>query len=141
MHRILLPVDGSASSERSVQHLIQDLDKQREPAEIHVLYAQGDLSPRLYELGQPQLIQNVLLEDARKTTETARRLLSSKGLRHTVSVETGEPAAAIAAYAKAHGCDEIVMGTRGLGTMQNLMLGSVAAKVVHLVDVPVKLVK
>ena len=33
------------------------------------------------------------------------------------------------------------MGTRGMGAMGNLILGSVATKVIHLVDVPVTLVK
>ena len=39
------------------------------------------------------------------------------------------------------GCDAIVMGTRGLGTVQTLLLGSTALKVLHLVDVPVTLIK
>ncbi|HUF22047.1 MAG TPA: universal stress protein [Burkholderiales bacterium] len=34
-----------------------------------------------------------------------------------------------------------MMGTRGLGTLQSLVLGSVANKVVHLAEVPVMLVK
>jgi nucleotide-binding universal stress UspA family protein len=33
------------------------------------------------------------------------------------------------------------MGTRGLGTITNLVLGSVASKVIHLSTVPVLLVK
>jgi nucleotide-binding universal stress UspA family protein len=47
----------------------------------------------------------------------------------------------IAQYAKEKGCDQIVMGTRGLGTVQGLLLGSVATKVIHLANVPVMLVK
>jgi nucleotide-binding universal stress UspA family protein len=33
------------------------------------------------------------------------------------------------------------MGTRGMGAVPNLLLGSVASKVVHLVDIPVTLIK
>ena len=36
--------------------------------------------------------------------------------------------------------DEIVMGTRGLGRVGNLLMGSVATRVVHLAEVPVTLV-
>jgi nucleotide-binding universal stress UspA family protein len=35
----------------------------------------------------------------------------------------------------------IAMGTRGMGTIGNLLMGSVATKVVHLASVPVTLVK
>jgi nucleotide-binding universal stress UspA family protein len=35
----------------------------------------------------------------------------------------------------------IVMGTRGQGAVGNLLLGSVATKVIHLSKVPVTLVK
>ena len=38
-------------------------------------------------------------------------------------------------------CDAIVMGTRGLGAIQTLLLGSVAVKVIHLADQPVTLIK
>ncbi len=41
----------------------------------------------------------------------------------------------------AEGVDVIVMGTRGMGALANLALGSTATKVVHLAEVPVTLVK
>jgi nucleotide-binding universal stress UspA family protein len=53
----------------------------------------------------------------------------------------GEPAPAIAAHVERHGADGVIMGTRGLGTVGGLVLGSVATKVIHLVECPVTLVK
>ena len=47
----------------------------------------------------------------------------------------------IADSAEREGCDAIVMGTRGMGSIGSLMLGSVATKVVHLTKLPVTLVK
>jgi nucleotide-binding universal stress UspA family protein len=44
-------------------------------------------------------------------------------------------------YAEDKQCEQIVMGTRGLGTVSNLVLGSVATKAIHLAKVPVLLVK
>ena len=37
--------------------------------------------------------------------------------------------------------DEIYMGTRGLGSVASLFMGSVATKVLHLTELPVTLVK
>ena len=42
------------------------------------------------------------------------------------------PALEIAFYADIHGCDEIVMATRGLGPIKNLLMGSVAIVVTSL---------
>jgi len=38
-------------------------------------------------------------------------------------------------------CDAIIMGTRGMGSLANLVIGSVTTKVIHLVEVPVTLIK
>jgi nucleotide-binding universal stress UspA family protein len=48
---------------------------------------------------------------------------------------------AIAALAWELGCDLIVMGTHGMGSIAGLALGSVASKVIHLAGVPVTVVK
>jgi len=40
-----------------------------------------------------------------------------------------------------HGVGHVFMGTRGLGGVRGLLLGSVATQLLHLVDVPVTLVK
>ena len=41
----------------------------------------------------------------------------------------------------ATGCGEIVMGTRGLGSVKNVFLATVAMKVLHLIRFPVTLIK
>jgi len=56
-------------------------------------------------------------------------------------MRTGQYGETIANYAKEKQCDRIVMGTRGLGAVGGLLLGSVARKVIHLADVPITLVK
>ena len=47
----------------------------------------------------------------------------------------------IAAYSNNCGCDQIIMGTRGMGSLEGLLLGSISTKVLHMVKVPVTLVK
>jgi nucleotide-binding universal stress UspA family protein len=53
----------------------------------------------------------------------------------------GDAPAVIANLARRLRCDAIVMGTRGMTLLGNLVLGSVASKVVHFSTVPVTLVK
>ena len=139
MRTILVAVDGSAGSDSAVKHVIHMVSNGA-GAEVHVLYAQQPIHENLTEiaLGMMAGLQH---SEAEKATASARELLSQAGVAHRVSVETGEPAETITKYAAAHGCGEIVMGTRGLGSIRSLIMGSGAMKVVHLASVPVTLVQ
>ena len=69
----------------------------------------------------------------------ARALIAKLGVRTYTAI--GEPALEIVAFAKKHRCGSIVMGSRGHGRIAGLVLGSVAAKVLHLASCPVTIVK
>ena len=56
-------------------------------------------------------------------------------------IEASPSAETIDRIARETMADQIVMGTRGLGRLRGLLLGSVATPVVHLADIPVTLVK
>ena len=90
---------------------------------------------------KPERLARMRQDEAEAATRPAHDLLAEAGLPHKVEVQVGDPAEMITRYAKVHECDEIVMGTRGLGTIKSLVIGSVAYKVVHLTDRPVLLVK
>ena len=47
----------------------------------------------------------------------------------------------IASEAERLKCDSIFMGSHGRGAVGNLVMGSVASKVVHLTDLPVIIVR
>lgn len=53
----------------------------------------------------------------------------------------GQPAGEILQAAKEHGADLIVMGSRGLGTIGGLILGSVSERVLHGAQIPVLIVR
>ncbi len=61
----------------------------------------------------------------------------------TIHVEPaeGHPAEAIVNLARLRNCDLIVMGSRGLGTFKELLLGSVSDKVVRRASCPVLVVR
>jgi nucleotide-binding universal stress UspA family protein len=76
-----------------------------------------------------------------RATRSAVALLHAARLPHRAYARIGAPADAILKFAKQRRCDQIVMGTRGLGAVAGLVLGSVAMKVIQLADIPVTLVK
>jgi len=80
-------------------------------------------------------------QEAEKVLSAAGLMIRAKFLEADTHVETGDPAEFIIALAKKSKCSEIVMGSRGLGRLSGLLLGSVVAKVVQLADMPVVVVK
>jgi nucleotide-binding universal stress UspA family protein len=63
-------------------------------------------------------------------------------LHATAALETSDnPAEQIVKYAKAHAIDLVVMGTHGRGTMAQLLVGSVAERVVRTAPCPVLTVR
>lgn len=71
----------------------------------------------------------------------SKAALEAVGARVVLRVEHGDPAQAIVKVADETKAEHIIMGTRGLGSLAGLLMGSVATKVLHLTAVPVTLVK
>lgn len=134
MRQILIPIDGSEHSLNALKY-VRDRRKRGEKIKPLVLYVQPAPPVRNEE------IDRIMRED-RENVFSAPALRSLvKSLRLAPSFGVGDPAATIVKFAEDRGCDEIVMGTRGRGKIRQLVLGSVASKVVHLAKAPVVLVK
>ena len=68
-----------------------------------------------------------------KLLEEAEQLAKKNGVANIHSVmEDGDPASCILKTAEGQNADFIVMGTRGLGNLKGLLVGSVSQKVNHL---------
>ena len=139
--RILVPVDGSQAAMRAIKHAAAVAMHVK--AEVHLLNVQPILPMygmvRAY-MRVPQY-KSARATLARQAMVGAERLLTRLKVPHRDHVMYGEPGETIADASRALKCRTIVMGTRGQGAVGNLILGSVATKVIHLAKVPVTLVK
>lgn len=139
-HRILVPVDGSETCNRAVNHVIS-LCRKLGPADIHLINVEpAPVGWQTHAMVQ-ETIEARLKEQGFAATAGARALLDEAGLKYQVHTETGPVGEIIARTAKELACDSIVMGTHGRSVVGKLVLGSVAAEVLHLVDIPLTLVK
>jgi nucleotide-binding universal stress UspA family protein len=141
MKNVLVPIDGSASAERALAHALTDL--QRLPGgQLHLLNVQAPLvQPWPSKLVSPEMIAAERRQEGEKLLAPLQARAAQAGVPCTLHVRIGQPGDQIAACAAEAGCDAVVMGTRGMGAVAGLMLGSVATRVVHAVQVPVTLVK
>lgn len=141
MEKILVPVDGSASCLNAVKVAAQ-IAQTMSDAHIHLLNVQEPPPAQvMIEAGIPPESWQASQEEAgRKALAAACRALDEAKRPYTAEVSIGHPAERIAARAQELGCGRIVMGTRGMGAFANLVLGSVAMRVVHAVSCPVTLV-
>jgi nucleotide-binding universal stress UspA family protein len=142
MAKLLVPVDGSENSLRAVDFVIKKAGWYREPVEIHLLNVQPPIvSGNVTMFISQDQLNDYYQEEGLKALESARRKLEAAKVPYQHHILVGDPAEMIARFARERGCDQILMGTRGLGAIGSLLLGSVATKVIHLADVPVLLVK
>jgi nucleotide-binding universal stress UspA family protein len=142
--RILLAVDGSEHSARAVRHVVRLKDWLREKLEVQLVNVQPPVPAKdlLLEgrLSEVRRLEEPLRAEGARQLAAAQAALGAAGIEHQSHVEIGEPAPVIVRLAETHHCSTIVMGTHGRGAVASLVLGSVAAKVVHLTPVPVLLV-
>lgn len=141
MFRILIAVDGSESSDRAVSHLVGLLDWYKEKPEVHILNVQHSLPEAVGRFVAEEQLRDYHREQGDQAIASARRALDVAKVPYTVHIGVGEPAHVIAHYAKEKAVDQIVMGTRGLGTVAGLVMGSVTTHVLSLTGIPVLLIK
>jgi nucleotide-binding universal stress UspA family protein len=138
--KILLAVDGSECALRAAEFLV--LLAAGPKAHVDVVNVQAEVPyGELLSGEMRERVETLREERARKAAAPAMETLAGASIECRLHVLSGDPAAAIAQIARDLGSLFIVMGSRGLGSIGGLALGSVATRVIHLSDVPVTVVK
>lgn len=131
-----MPVDGSENSGRAVELLISLYEKLA-PVEVRVLHV---LTPVVFAVDAKVAAEWNSADRGKDALQTARALLDGAGIPYTSEIRRGYVPQEIAGYAKDLKCTGIIMGTRGMGTTDQIF-GSVVRQVVALTNIPVTLVK
>ncbi|ABM80550.1 universal stress protein [Hyperthermus butylicus] len=136
---ILVGYDGSNASRRAVNRAIEIAKALGSKLVIATVIPPPTVF--LGELMVPEHIDMSMFEEqARKSLEAlVREVREAAGLEHVKHVLlVGDQAEELVRYAEENGCDLIVVGRRGRGSLERLILGSVSSKVIslsHRVDV------
>lgn len=138
MEKILLAVDGSDNSLRATE----------EAAKIASLLPESMIE-LVYVADFSKAKSDVLHTDGKEALELSRRKklfpmeeqLQAKKITHEVVVLHGDPGTTIVEYANRNAFDLVVIGSRGLNVLQEMVLGSVSHKVMKRVNCPALIVK
>jgi len=141
MLKVLLPVDGSENSQKAVAAFIPMLDWYKEKPELHLLSVQHPLDGNVSLFINQADIKQYHQDEGLKCLQNTRDFLDQAGIPYQYHITVGDPAEMIVRFAAEKHYDQIVMGPRGKGGIQGLLLGSVTNKVMQLSSIPVLLVK
>ncbi len=136
--RILIPTDGSKYSRSAVEHALRSCRKSN--AEVTLLnvidITKLAWTPQVLS-STPQASSMAISSDA--VIGEAIAMAKKRGVKADTQVRTGDPAIIINELSGNY--DLIIMGTRGLHGLPQMILGSVAEKVARDSKCPVKVVK
>ena len=136
--RFLLAADGSENSLRAAEEtakFIQDIEN----IIVEVVYV-IDYSKAAREVINSDSSEG-LEQERKKQLLPIENLFESRQIRYKVTVLHGDPGPMIVKYANKMTCEMVIIGSRGLNTLQEMVLGSVSHKVAKRVTAPVLIVK
>lgn len=142
-HKILVPLDGSENSFRALAHAYDLAESCNAALELlYVLHLSKEISA--YTHINSIAIPESVIEDAQENGQNIIKEGLSQipaAISATSSVEIGLPPDKIVEIARKNKADLIVIGSRGLGVLQGILVGSVSSYVVHHAQCPVMVVK
>ena len=140
--KILLTIDGSDYSLRAAEYTA-NLMQYIPDSSVTLLYVDTLLTLIKTRGGVlPPDFEKALDINAGKALEEAGDIFSEKKLDYDIKILEGyDVATSIANYAKECHFDQIIMGTRGLGGIKGILLGSVSHKVLQIAPCIVTVVK
>lgn len=136
--QILLAVDGSENSIRAAKEAVK-IASLSQSAEVTVVYVSD------YKEDENEVIHDASAMEfdlaRRKKIQPVAEMLDRKKIFHHVEVLHGIPGPSIVNMTKDKQYDLLVIGSRGLSPIREVMLGSVSHKVVNHAECPVLVVR
>ncbi|MEI6034084.1 MAG: universal stress protein [Verrucomicrobiae bacterium] len=136
-HTILIPLENSAADETILDH-IRPLARLTGASLLLMHVADGWVA-RNYD--QLELAESEEMREDRAYLARRTEGLRAEGFSVENVLAMGEPSDEIVKFVRQHQVDLIAMSTHGHRFISDMLYGSTADKVRHLVDVPVLLLK
>ena len=140
--KILFAIDGSPQAQAALETLIGKLGFLRETPRLTLFHVHPPVphTAAVTIVGK-EAVEKYYRDESEGVLESAGAFLSARGIPFRGEWRVGDPAEEIVKLATDEQFDMIAMGTHGHTALVNLVMGSVATKVVALSKLPVLLLK
>lgn len=136
--KILVASDGSEHAIRAAEKAAT-LAKLEKDAIIEIVYVVDDATSKSDVLRNWEAVD---IESKRKALlNTTEEICRKAGVSFETKIIHGEPGPAIVKHANENHVDLVVIGSRGLNSLQEMVLGSVSHKVAKRANCPVMIIK
>lgn len=141
---ILVPVDGSKNALAALEKAVELQALTGATLSILTIYRHHSMleaSLSMVRPDEPGNMDDIMRGHAREIAEAAKTHAVGLGARGARAfVRNGPVARGIIAFAAEHDADLIVIGSRGIGSVEGYLLGSVSHKVTGIAECPVLVV-
>lgn len=141
--KILVASDGSKNAMRAVKFAInQVLTSNLTSNSITVISVHDDTGLRhAKSFVGSDAVADYLRELSEKELKPAIKALAESGVKHSMVIKTGNVAQEIGNLAAKEKFDMVVLGAKGRSAIADLLIGSVAQRVIATVKQPIVLIK
>lgn len=142
--KILVPFDGSTSAEEAIRKAVELARLTGAEIVLLTVYRHHSMLEASFSMvrpADPGNMDEILRRHAQEVAEHGKTIAREAGAEKVRAfIKSGPPARTIVAWAKDKDVDLIVLGSRGLGSVEGYLLGSVSHKVTGLAKCPVLVV-
>lgn len=137
--KILVAMDGSEHSKNALTKAVMLVKNLKSACTLTILHVNPTIPVVDPAVAEEIDIERLLSEEGQQIMKLAGALLAGAEVEFETIAVFGDPAKKICEAALEH--DLIVMGSRGLGAISEIVLGSVSHKVIKQASCPVLIVK
>jgi nucleotide-binding universal stress UspA family protein len=139
--KILVAVDGSPYTKKMLAYLAAHDEWLGPQHQYTVVHAVAAVPPRAAAVLDKDTLKGYYDEGSEKVFKPIRTFFAKQGIKAQFVAKTGAAAEVIAEAARKGDYDLLVLGSHGHGTLTNLVMGSVATKVLANCGTPALLVR
>jgi nucleotide-binding universal stress UspA family protein len=139
--KILLSVDGSSYTKKMLAYLVTHDEVFHTNNDFTVLTVQPPVPNRARAAVGKEVVDNYYADESAKIISPVHKFLMRHGIDAKTATKVGQIGETIGKFADDGKFDLLIMGSHGHGTIVNMVMGSVATKVLANSKTPVLLIR